>query len=309
MSSIYYSSLALNWTPESRNQRSFTLITTVVLTVSLLVASFLSSIDILVESRDKTVAVPERVARFVINRKKPEVMTQKPKELPKPVLPKLTRKRPETEKPLTKEQKSARDKVKNSGLLALGKELGDLMDTSSISQMASKKINRTSGQQQEDNVNTSSLTANTSSGSGGISGHKYTNNVGVTLLNDSERLALRQTLGVKEQATGKDSNNSLRKGDHLRAEEDIVFTMDKNKSTLYTLYRRARRNNPGLKGKIVLEITIAASGQVVDVRVKSSELNDKNLENNLVARVKQFDFGSSNVETVTVTFPIEFLPS
>ena len=85
--------------------------------------------------------------------------------------------------------------------------------------------------------------------------------------------------------------------------------MDKNKSKLHSIYRRARRSHPGLKGKIVLEITIAPSGKVLSVRIKSSELNDPKLESRLVARIKRFDFGSDSVEKVTVIFPIEFLPS
>ena len=85
--------------------------------------------------------------------------------------------------------------------------------------------------------------------------------------------------------------------------------MDLNKSKLHSLYRRARRHNPGLKGKIVLEITILASGKVSVVTIKSSELNDPALESRLIARVKQFDFGVQNLKTVTVTFPVEFLPS
>ena len=75
------------------------------------------------------------------------------------------------------------------------------------------------------------------------------------------------------------------------------------------IYRRARRADPGLKGKIVLEITIAPSGKVLRVRIKSSELNNPSLEARLIARIKRFDFGVSQTEKVTVTFPIEFLPS
>ena len=104
-------------------------------------------------------------------------------------------------------------------------------------------------------------------------------------------------------------NKSRRRGDNVRSEEDVIFVMDQNKSKLHSIYRRARRGHPGLKGKIVLEITIAPSGKVLKVRIKSSELNDSKLESRLVARIKRFDFGSNSVEEVTVLFPIEFLPS
>jgi TonB family protein len=85
--------------------------------------------------------------------------------------------------------------------------------------------------------------------------------------------------------------------------------MDKNKSKLHALYRKARRSNPGIKGKIVLEITISPDGKVLVVNIASSELNDSKLESRIVARVKRFNFGAANVKAVTVTYPVEFLPS
>ena len=99
------------------------------------------------------------------------------------------------------------------------------------------------------------------------------------------------------------------RGDNLRSEEDVAYVMDKHKSMLHSLYRRARRTHPGLKGKIILEITILPSGKVSKVRIVSSELHDKSLEQDLVARVRMFDFGSRTVEALTVTIPVEFLPS
>ena len=58
-----------------------------------------------------------------------------------------------------------------------------------------------------------------------------------------------------------------------------------------------------------MPFTIQPSGQVSNVRVKSSELNDKSLEMSLIARIKQFDFGRRPVEPLTVVVPVEFLPS
>jgi hypothetical protein len=42
---------------------------------------------------------------------------------------------------------------------------------------------------------------------------------------------------------------------------------------------------------------------------KSSELNAPELEASLVARIKQFDFGKRQGVPLTVTTPVEFLPS
>ena len=53
----------------------------------------------------------------------------------------------------------------------------------------------------------------------------------------------------------------------------------------------------------------AASGQVTACSVVTSELHDAVLGQKISARVKLFDFGAREVETVTITYPIDFLPA
>ena len=79
--------------------------------------------------------------------------------------------------------------------------------------------------------------------------------------------------------------------------------------SIYALYSRALRDKPELKGKLVLELTIAPSGEITACRVLSSELNDPDLERKLVARVKSFRFEARDVETITTTKPIDFFPA
>ena len=105
------------------------------------------------------------------------------------------------------------------------------------------------------------------------------------------------------------ADKAFKRTGNYRPEEDIAYVMDKNKSKLHALYRKARRSNPGIKGKIVLEITISPEGKVLVVNIASSELNDKRLESRIVARVRQFNFGAADVKSVTVIYPVEFLPS
>ena len=72
---------------------------------------------------------------------------------------------------------------------------------------------------------------------------------------------------------------------------------------------RALREEPSLQGRVVLELKIAPEGQVVDLRIVSSELKAADLERKLLARIKQFDFGAKDVDAMTVTWPVDFLPS
>ena len=59
----------------------------------------------------------------------------------------------------------------------------------------------------------------------------------------------------------------------------------------------------------VVELTIAPDGTVTTARILSSELGDDKLERKLVLKIKRFKFSSLNVGEITVTYPIDFLPS
>ena len=83
---------------------------------------------------------------------------------------------------------------------------------------------------------------------------------------------------------------------------------DRNKGAIYALYSRALREQPELQGKLVLEFTIAPTGEVTMCRVVSSELNDPELESKIVARVRLFHFEAKDVESITTTKPIDFFP-
>lgn len=308
MNAVTYSNLALGWTPDNKQDTFFNRLTLIVVVFSLISALVISSISLPKEKRKTKTAIPERVAKFILRKEKPKVVKIKPIPKPRLKIVKRIKKENELKKPLTKTQKKARNKAASSGLLALSKELTDLMDTSSINAMVGKRVKNSSSAMQVATINKGVLTSNASKGSGGVNEDKYTTKISKTVLSQDEKVAFRKSLASNGQLKGK--NFDVRKrGDNVRSEEDVIFVMDKNKSKLHSIYRRARRGHPGLKGKIILAITIAPSGKVLNVKIKSSELNNPKLESSLIARIKGFDFGSNSVEPVTVIFPIEFLPS
>ena len=98
-------------------------------------------------------------------------------------------------------------------------------------------------------------------------------------------------------------------GKASRSIEEIKLVFERNKGSIYAIYNRALREEPSLQGKVVVKLTIAPSGGVVDVRVESSELKTPELEAKLLARIRQFDFGAKDVDQMIVTWPVDFLPS
>ncbi|MBS0399525.1 MAG: energy transducer TonB, partial [Proteobacteria bacterium] len=90
--------------------------------------------------------------------------------------------------------------------------------------------------------------------------------------------------------------------------EEIALVFDRNKGAIYALYMRALRDNPAMQGKVVLEISIAPSGEVTAARVVSSELKDAEFERKLLARIRLFRFEARDVAPMTTTKPIDFFP-
>jgi protein TonB len=93
--------------------------------------------------------------------------------------------------------------------------------------------------------------------------------------------------------------------DTRRADE---MTFDKYKGKLYAAYARELKNDPGLKGRVVLEIKIATDGRVANCRVVSSDAPTPSLGEKLCERVREFQFTPRQAVT-TFTKPVDFFPA
>jgi TonB family protein len=98
-------------------------------------------------------------------------------------------------------------------------------------------------------------------------------------------------------------------GKASRGSEEIALVFTRNKGAIDAMYARALRDNPALQGKVVLEITIAPSGDITAARIVSSELKDPEFESKLLARIRLFKFEAKDVATLTATKPIDFFPA
>jgi TonB family protein len=68
-------------------------------------------------------------------------------------------------------------------------------------------------------------------------------------------------------------------------------------------YERSLRQNPGLRGKVVVRITVDPDGTVSDASVFSSTLNDEKAEQCILARIRQWkDFEPIAASEGSVTF-------
>jgi len=112
-------------------------------------------------------------------------------------------------------------------------------------------------------------------------------------------------------AAAGDADRPLSKGaGPARTDEEIQIVFDKHKAALYRIYNRELRNDPSLRGKMVLALTIEPDGHVSACRVQSTDLNSEALSKDIVERVFKFNFGpKEGVPTTKILYPIDFLPA
>jgi hypothetical protein len=94
-----------------------------------------------------------------------------------------------------------------------------------------------------------------------------------------------------------------------RTDEEIQIVFDRYKASFYRLYNRELRNNPALKGQMVLRLTIEPDGSVSMCVLQSSDMDAPDLATQVVSRVKTINFGAKEVPAVTIVYPIDFLPA
>jgi hypothetical protein len=94
-----------------------------------------------------------------------------------------------------------------------------------------------------------------------------------------------------------------------RSDEEIQIVFDRYKAALYRLYNRELRLNPALRGQMVLRLTIEPSGAVSFLALQSSDMNAPALAEQVLERVRTFDFGAKDVAAITIVYPIDFLPA
>jgi TonB family protein len=198
----------------------------------------------------------------------------------------------------------ARRKAAASGLLALSDQLAELRNLEVERDDATQSLEHAAGERAQ--VDRALLTARTGEGSGGIAVASASRGFGGAAGSLAGHRTVTVEAGVAPAAEAKRSGRSSQAS---RTREEVELVFDRNKSAIYAIYARALRDNPALAGKVVLEVTIAPSGEVTQCRIVSSDLGDAELERKLVARVKMFRFEARDVAPMTTTKPIEFFPA
>ena len=110
--------------------------------------------------------------------------------------------------------------------------------------------------------------------------------------------------------TGADRPKAHAGAGSARTDEEIQIVFDRYKASFYRLYNRELRNNPALKGQMVLRLTIEPDGSVSTCALQSTDMDAPDLATQVVGRVRTINFGAKDgVPAVTILYPIDFLPA
>jgi len=245
--------------------------------------------------------VPE--AQIVKNKK---MAKARPKRIVKTALKKVEAK--------TKAPKitNRHDRAAVSGLLAFKDTLADMRESIdskglSLSSKAAKGTN--SG---EYKINRNLLTSQASKSSGGIETRKFskeskqlTKQLNGALLSDIQTTKMEAAPIIQKTL----KNDTKKPGGGLigRSQEDIRRAWDQNVGSIFSLYYRALRKQPDMLGSVTVELTIDAKGKT-QCKIISSEIDNEELLNKMVARIKLFDFGLESTPLTVVNKTINFTP-
>jgi TonB family protein len=298
----YYREFELPWEGDPESSERFRKILRVLLIILLVLGIMFPLLP-----RPQSAAVeevPERLARVMLeNKPKPPPPPPVPKEKPKIEPPKVAMVKP----PPVDLKELARRKAEKQ-LNQVKDELADLREMMNLTPLETRNLSGSVGA--DSHAERSLITSKVGVGSGGITSASMSRGFGTGAgsLTGHDTTAVSSGI-MRSGLNARGPAHSGGGGKAARSREEIELVFDRNKGRIYSLYARALRDNAELQGKLVLEFTIAPSGEVTMCRIVSSELKDPDLERKIIALVRMFRFDPKDVDTVTTTKPIDFFPA
>ena len=304
------------------------------LLICLLLGIVIPLIDIPILQRDQSYEVPERFAELIREEPQP-IPPVEPQPLPEPEPiepelaeeplideeePVLAQETPietpdvqETPAPTVAEEPAPiEDSPRASGILAFRDNFANLASSRPSAQLGAAAQINDAGDAAIGRTERAMVTTNEPGSSGGINLASLSRDVGGggaggDQIGGVALTRVASSIGGTGTADRPLAGGSAAAG---RTDEEIQIVFDRYKSALYRLYNRELRNDPTLRGQVVLRLTIEPDGSVSFCEVQASDMGAPVLEQQVVDRVLTFDFGAKdNIPAITIFYPIDFLPA
>ncbi len=287
-------------------------------TASLLFAILVSLVAIPVLEKDEPAELPERMAKLVRQERtpppepvvaeqapQPEETPEPEKELVEELVPDAAKQEVVAEQPV---QPDTREKVKSKGILAFRDKFASAADERPAAQLGSQARFNSAGENSVGRPERMMVTTSAPGSSGGINLSDISRDTGG---GGGDMAGVALTRVSSSIGGGDGPDRPLASGAAAgRTDEEIQIVFDRYKASLYRLYNRALRNDPTLRGQMVLRLTIEPDGSVSFIELQASDMDAPVLGDQIVERVRAFDFGAKeDIVAITIIYPIDFLPA
>lgn len=298
---------------------------------ALLLGLIFQMIELPIPERSDLIEVPERVAKLIrelpkptppvpVAEPKPEEPEAQPQPEPEPE-PKLVQEKPPEPVPVVADepapqqqaqQENAREQAQTKGILAFRDSFANRAQSKPSAQLGSQARLGNAGDSAVGLPERSMVTTTAPGSSGGINLASISRNVGGGGGGGIAGVQVSQVASSIGSGGGGNGDRPLAGGGQGagRTDEEIQIIFDRHKAALYRLYNRELRNDPTLRGQLVVRLTIEPDGSVSLCRLVSSDMNAPVLAEQVIDRIRGFDFGAKEgIVSVTIVYPIDFLPA
>lgn len=328
MSSLTFRSSQLPWS-DNKQEHLFNKVLLVLLLLTLVLGVIVPIITLPELKRENLEKLPPQLAKVIKRKKeapKPKPVPKVEKKVEKHVEKKLEPKKVEAVKPKPKPV-AAKPKPKPKPKVVAKKERTPER-VKAAKEKAKKLISNFSSDlaDMQNMVDMSALTSDSSALSnagsaatvvGTVVDQAAVDRVGgidetqLTRATGAEQLATAQRDTTQVEAVAKealvDQVADTKVAGMSRTQMQIRRVFEQNKSRFDRIYRKALRSNPILEGTVTLGIEVAASGEVNNCNVKSSDLDDARVIKRITMTCKMLAFDAAS-ETDKFDYPLTFAP-
>ena len=324
---VYFNS-QLPWSSSKSENGVFFKITVVILVLTLLMAVYVKTSVLPDIPRAEKESIPPQLAKIIQAKQPPppppqiepepepepepeELLT--PEEIPEPTIePELVKEEPiktEPEKVELSEQEKvlkARETAKSKGVLAFTDTLASMREQSQLNNLANTTLTQGGGEAEQ--TTRDIIAAPTLATSGGIQTSALSADVGAQGELEGRRNTEFVAASQGEAAIATKRIETQQQVIGSRDLDQIRQVLDANKGAVYTLYRRALREDPSIEGKLTVRLIIEPNGSLSAVSLIESELEAPELVQKLIGRISLINFGNANVTRTELEYAYNFLP-
>jgi len=308
---------SLPWDKQEGEDRRLYGIIIILLILSLLLMIVVESVTIEKPDPREQQEIPERLAQLVLEKQKeppppkpepePEPEEEEPEEKPEPEEPKPEPKPQPKPDPVEPQREQAREKAQ----ARLEEDLGDsLAGLDDIGPLVNSGDNLRTGGDSAAKAERDLIGKRAGTGSGGVATARASSGGGGGgTLSAGTVGGGKVDSKIAESGQAASTSRKGSDGKSRRTQEQLRRVFDRYAGKFNSQYQRALRSNPALQGTVVLYLVIAPNGDVQDVKVKSSQLGDSQLERRIMLIAKGMNFGAMNVETWKGDYKLNFFPN